>query len=98
MRRAVPLHPAAMRRRMRRLFVELRGEVDARFRELEIGALPVVEWKGAKLRTLRCNGSTGKGPHLVHVPEGVLWALIDFRAYRCVYHEGSEVVEQEAQR
>lgn len=93
MKHAVPLHPDASRQRMRRLFVNVRGDVDARFRELEIGALPAVVWKGAHLRTLRCLGTTGRGPHNVNVPEALLWSLIDLRAYRCPYHEGSPLFE-----
>ena len=62
------------------------GTRDIAERQAQIDALPVVEWKGRRLRTIRCHGTTGKGPHDVHVPEAVLWALIDLRAFRCPYH------------
>lgn len=55
-------------------------------RAREIIALPVVEWRGKRLCTIRCNGTTGKGPHDVHVPESLLWALLSLTHYRCVYH------------
>jgi hypothetical protein len=55
-------------------------------REREIAALPVVEWRGRRLRTVFCNGETGKGPHVVNVPESLLWALVDVRKYRCPFH------------
>lgn len=55
-------------------------------RHAAIAALPTVEWKGRKLRTIRCNGETGKGPHNVNVPESLLWALIDIGSYRCPFH------------
>jgi len=45
-------------------------------------------WNGRAARSGRfaVKGSPGKGPHDLHVPESLLWALIDFRAFRCVYH------------
>lgn len=55
-------------------------------RQREIAALPTVEWKGRTLYTIRCTGTTGKGPHVLNVPEALLWALIDLRAFRCPYH------------
>ena len=56
-------------------------------RAAEIAALPVVEWKGRRLHTLRCHGETGRGPHDVNVPESLLWSLISLRRYRCPYHQ-----------
>jgi hypothetical protein len=67
-------------------FREVRGDDEYARREAEIAAAPVVEWKGKTLRTLRCNGTTGKGPHDVHLAESRLWCLIDLRSYRCAYH------------
>jgi hypothetical protein len=66
--------------------VTLRGEADAAVRASEIAALPVVEWKGRTLHTLRCHGTTGKGPHDTNVPESLLWSLIGLRGFCCVYH------------
>ena len=57
-------------------------------RETEIAALPVVLWKGRTLYTLRCNGTSGKGPHDVNVPLMLVWHLIDLRRFFCVYHAG----------
>lgn len=89
MKRAVGLHPDRQDQRARDAFVELRGAADAAGRAAQIAALPTVIWKGRTLRTIRCHGTTGKGPHDVHVPDAVLWALIDLRAYCCPYHQGS---------
>ncbi len=55
-------------------------------RQAEIDALPCVEWRGRRLRTLRCHGVTGRGPHDVNVPEALLWSLMHFGAFRCPYH------------
>jgi len=52
----------------------------------EIAALPVVTWKGRTLRTLRCHGTSGKGPHNVNVPEALLWSLIAIDHWCCPYH------------
>lgn len=63
------------------------GTTDDYVRRLtEIRALPQVEWKGRKLRTIRCQGEFGKGPHDVNVPESLLWTLRHFEAFRCPYH------------
>lgn len=51
-----------------------------------IHELPQVEWKGQLLRTILCTGERGRGPHLVNVPEALLWQLIDPSRYRCPYH------------
>lgn len=51
-----------------------------------IDALPEVEWKGKLLRTIRCHGTTGRGPHDVNVPESLLWALLDPARYVCAFH------------
>jgi hypothetical protein len=67
-------------------FLAWRGMVDAWQRQEQIDALPVVAWRGRTLRTLTCMATSGKGPHAVNVPEALLWALIDLRAFRCPYH------------
>jgi hypothetical protein len=72
--------------RARSAFVALRGLGHERKRLGEIRRLPVVEWRGRKLYTLRCHGTTGRGPHDLNVPEYVLWTLIDLRAFHCPYH------------
>lgn len=72
--------------RAKAAFLAWRGEAEAARRQAEIDALPRVEWKGKTLRTLRCHGETGRGPHDVNLPEQHLWALIDFRMFRCPYH------------
>lgn len=72
--------------RTRAYFIELRGARDAARRAAEIAALPSVEWKGHRLRTLRCLGPFGRGPHAVNVPEYVCWSLISLEAFTCPYH------------
>ncbi len=64
------------------------GPVRALAREREIAALPVVAWKGRTLYTLRCQGISGKGPHDVNVPLGMLWHLLTLQRFLCVYHAG----------
>jgi len=73
-------------RRTRDAFVELCGEHAARQRAAAIAQLPVVEWRGRALRTLRCAADFGRGPHNVNVPEYVCWALISLEHFRCPYH------------
>lgn len=72
--------------RARAAFVELRGAQEALVREVAIAGLQAVEWRGQTLYRFRCHGTTGKGPHDLNVPLALLWALIDFRAFRCPYH------------
>lgn len=79
-------HAARRKADARAAFVQLRGDADAIQRQREIDALPVVMWKGRELRTLRCHGTTGKGPHDVNVPESLLWSLIGLDSFCCVYH------------
>ncbi len=71
---------------------------EARRRAEQIRALPTREWKGHTLYTIRCHGTRGKGPHDCHVPESLLWSLMDFRAYRCVFHAGDDPLAQETER
>jgi hypothetical protein len=91
---AAGLHPNAQTQRTRLAYREMCGEASEQQRAAEIEVLPVVEWKGRTLRTLRCRGSSGRGPHDVHVPEALLWSLIDLRAYRCPYHVTSELAAE----
>ena len=79
-------HQDARNARARAAFIEFRGEADAERRAAEIAALPAVTWKGRTLRTIRCHGTTGKGPHDVNVPESLLWSLIGLDGFCCVYH------------
>ena len=64
------------------------GPARMAIREAEIAALPTVEWKGRTLYTLRCNGTSGKGPHAVNVPIALCWHLLNLRRFFCVYHAG----------
>lgn len=84
--RTVGAHEDRRTETARAAFIEARGEVEARLRAMEIGSLPRVEWRGQHLRAFRCTGETGRGPHAVNVPEGLLWALMDLRVYRCPFH------------
>jgi hypothetical protein len=71
---------------MRRLYLGWYGADALARRERELAALPAVEWKGRTLRAIQCHGDYGKGPHVVNLPESVLWNLLGFDRYRCVYH------------
>jgi hypothetical protein len=55
-------------------------------RDTEIEALPIVEWKGRRLRTIRCHGTSGKGPHNLNVDEALPWALMDINRFLCPFH------------
>lgn len=74
--------------RAKAVYLELCGAVLTRLREAEIGQLPKVTWKGRDLYTLRCHGTSGKGPHDCNVPEGLLWSLMSLKHFLCVYHAG----------
>ena len=87
MKRAVGLHPRSQLAKAQEMFAVARPGEDAKCkREMEIEALPVVVWRGKRLRTIRCTGITGRGPHDCNVPEAMLWSLIDFRRFRCPFH------------
>ena len=64
------------------------GPVEAERRAQQIAALPQVQWKGRTLYTLRCRGTSGKGPHDVNLPLAHVWHLIDLGHFYCVYHAG----------
>jgi len=84
---AAPNHrQIAQARRARVAFREFRGPTAEASRATEIATLPAVVWKGKHLRTIRCHGTTGKGPHDCNVPEGLLWALMSLDRFHCVYH------------
>lgn len=86
MSQATASHPEARAARARAAFVEYRSGHEILARQRAIRALPQVVWKGRILYTLRCHGTSGKGPHDTNVPESLLWALLDFRAFRCPFH------------
>ena len=86
-------HEANRLVRYRRYYRDFSGEAEEVRRAREIDALPLVEWRGKHgtkppqwLRTIRCHGVTGKGPHDCNVPESLLWALMTLREFHCVYH------------
>lgn len=79
-------HPQRRAERAMRAFTETHGAAAAWARAAFIGSLPIVEWKGQRLYTLRCHGTTGRGPHDVNVPEALLWTLIEPTTFRCPFH------------
>lgn len=91
---AAASHPEARTARARAAFMEVRGLAEVPRRQAEIDTLPRVLWRGRVLYTLRCHGTSGKGPHDTNVPEALLWALIDLRAFRCPYH-ANDVLESD---
>lgn len=86
MKPTIPAHYEARLARARSAYLDIAGPDRAAERAAQIAALPTVEWRGRNLRTIRCTGTTGRGPHDMHVPETLLWALIDLGRYRCPYH------------
>ena len=86
MSQASASHPELRAARARLAFAELRDAGEIAARENAIRALPVVAWKGRTLYTIRCQGTSGRGPHDTNVPESTLWAVLDFRAFRCPFH------------
>lgn len=72
-------------------FLEVRGLAEYAARQADVDALPHVVFKGRHLRTLRCHGTRGKGPHDCNVPESLLWALMDLRTFCCVFHHGDQL-------
>lgn len=86
MKPSIPRHYEDNLARSKAAFLDIAGSDLAAERAAQIAALPTVEWRGRTLRTIRCTGTTGRGPHDMHVPESLLWNLIDLRFYRCPYH------------
>ena len=77
------------RRRMRTAkgqFVELRGVAAAAKRARDIGGRHSKLWNGRRVWQVRCNGTTGRGPHDMFVPAAALWNLISVSEFRCPYH------------
>lgn len=72
--------------RSRRAFLTDYGARLTYARAKQIHALPSKLWKGQRVYPLTCNADFGRGPHMQFVPEGLLWALIDLRAWRCPFH------------
>jgi len=84
--RSVGLHEERSLATAKAAFIDFAAVPAVMHRQREIDALPVVEHKGRKLRTLRCNGLTGKGPHDYNVPESLLWSLLHLGSWRCPFH------------
>ena len=82
----VGLHLARQTATARAAFLELRGAVETERRAEMIAGLPSKDWKGKTVYALRCNGTTGRGPHVMFVTEAALWALIEPAAFRCPFH------------
>lgn len=85
---SIPKHEDRVLADAMSLFCYERGLLGMAERATQIIDLPRVEWKGRTLYTIRCYGTRGKGPHNCNVAESLLWSLIDFSGYRCVYHAG----------
>lgn len=81
-------HADARLDRTKSMYRDMCGPVSTLMRECEIATLPAVEWKGKTLRTIRCHGTSGKGPHDCNVPEALLWSLMSLKHFLCVYHSG----------
>jgi hypothetical protein len=86
MKPSAGLHTVVQGYRAEAAALEMMGRPWHDRRALEIAALPRIEWKGATLHTLRCHGTSGKGPHDQHVPPGLLWALVSLKDWHCPYH------------
>jgi hypothetical protein len=72
--------------RARAAFESARGPMEVARRAAAIAELEQKTWNGRVVYRLRCHADFGRGPHDQFVPEGLLWALIDLRAYRCPFH------------
>lgn len=86
MKPTIPRHYEDNLARAKAAYLDIAGPDLAAVRASQIASLPTVEWRGRTLRTIRCTGVTGKGPHDMNVPESLLWSLIDLGRYRCPYH------------
>lgn len=92
------LHLDARRDRARSAYLELAGPEATARRQAYIDRLPVVEWKGKRLVTLRCNGRSGKGPHDQNVPEALIWSLMDPDRWLCPFHHHDGQPEPERRK
>ena len=85
-----PTYASALRREARWLgtckTVFSESGMDVAARERAIAALPVVDWKGRPLHTLRCQADFGIGPHDVNVSESLLWAIVSLDHFLCSWH------------
>ena len=88
MKRAFGLHADRQDRRARSTARLMMGRDWFARRAAEVAALPERQWKGRTLRTIRCCGVSGRGPHDVHAPLALLWQLISLTDYLCPYHTG----------
>ncbi len=70
----------------KRTAAELMSPDWMRERQHQIDQLPTVVWKGRRLYTITCHADSGKGPHVLNVPEALLWQLIALEAFRCPWH------------
>ena len=86
MNRARSSHEQRILRESREFFRRVFGEKCEKRRAEEIAALTIVNWKGRRLRAIRCHGVRGKGPHDMNVPESVLWNLVDLDRFMCAFH------------
>jgi len=84
--RVVGSHEDRWLRDVRELYLEDCGPARYARRAAVIAALPTVTWRGHTLYTIRCNGDFGKGPHLMNVPESLLWSLISLERFLCPFH------------
>lgn len=74
--------------RAKQAFLSVRSPAEAATRAAQIAALPSTIWRGQTLYAITCDADFGRGPHVQYVPEGLLWALLDLRHYRCPFHKG----------
>jgi hypothetical protein len=70
------------------------GPERTRIRQAEIDALPWVMWNGRKLYGVRCQGTSGKGPHWVNLPLAMVWSLITLDHFYCPFHAGDAWAEE----
>lgn len=73
--------------RARQAYEAIRGAASADERAAAIARLDAKDWKGQRVYRLTCHADFGRGPHDQFVPEGLLWSLIDLRAWRCPFHQ-----------
>ena len=79
-------HPSAQCSRAKAEYRACRGLASAVLRARQILALPTKVWKGTRVYAVQCQADFGKGPHVLYIPAGTLWSLIDLQRFRCPYH------------